>query len=151
MAEFFQDISQLLIVLGILALIVEVALLGMATLVLLFLGCALVVTGLGMTFGLLPETVTTALWSVGVITGVLSLLFWKPMKRLQAKTESGSVTSDLVGHEFITPGEVDIKGQTQMAFSGIQWQLKSEQPIGADRRVRIVRAEVGVLWVTEPE
>lgn len=151
MTDFLQDTSQLLILLGIAALIVEIALLGMATLVLLFLGCALILAGLGMTFGVLPETATSALWSVSIGTAVLSLLFWKPMKRMQAKTETKNVTSDLIGHEFILDAPVDRQGNSRMQFSGIQWQLKSLEPIDKDQRVAITKTEVGVLWVEAVE
>lgn len=151
MSEFFQDTSQLLIVLGIAALIVEVALLGMATLVLLFLGCALILAGLAMTFGLLPESTSSALWSVSIGTALLSLLFWKPMKRMQANTETQTVTSDLIGHEFILEAPVDRQGKTAMQFSGIQWQLKSLEPLAKDQRVKIAKTEVGILWLEPAE
>ena len=32
-------------------------------------------------------------------------------------------------------------------YSGVRWQVKSEQPLTAGTLVEVVRADVGVLWV----
>lgn len=147
MLDFLQDTSQLLIVLGIAALTVEIALLGMATLVLLFLGVALIASGLAMSLGWLPETLTSALWSVSIITLALSLLCWRPMKRWQSAGGQRQVNSDLNDHSFYL-AETLHPGQRQAyAYSGITWQLQTEHTIPAGTRVKVVRPEVGVLWI----
>jgi len=43
---------------------------------------------------------------------------------------------------------VDIKGESQYQYSGIQWQLKSLEPISKGSLVTVDKMEVGVLWVS---
>jgi len=58
-----QNLPQTLMVAGIAALIIEVAVLGFATFILLFFGASLLITGFAMSLDLLPATATAALWS----------------------------------------------------------------------------------------
>jgi hypothetical protein len=62
-----QNLPQALMVLGIIALIIEVAVLGLSTIILLFFGLSLLITGFSMSIGILPDSLTTALWSNTVV------------------------------------------------------------------------------------
>jgi hypothetical protein len=86
-----QNLPQALMVIGIIALIIEVTVLGLSTIILLFLGLSLLTSGLLMVAGVLPETITAALWSNTIITAVLALLLWKPMKRMQENVDSKQI------------------------------------------------------------
>lgn len=147
--EFITDnLAQSLMILGILALIIEVAVLGMSTFILLFLGMSLFATGLMMNFSLLEESLTTALWSNTIITAALALLLWQPLKRLQESSDNKEVHSDFAELSFILSADVDEQGLTTHQYSGISWQLKSNHPIAAGTHVTVVKKEVGVMWVT---
>ena len=76
-----QNLPQTLMVLGVLALIIEVAVLGLSTFILLFFGLSLFITGLLMSMGILADSMTTALWSNTLITAAISILLWK-LKRI---------------------------------------------------------------------
>ncbi|MGO2293772.1 MAG: NfeD family protein [Pseudoalteromonas sp.] len=146
--EFIIDnLAQSLMILGILALIIEVAVLGMSTFILLFLGMSLFATGLMMNFSLLEESLTTALWSNIVATTALTLLLWQPLKRMQEHTDTKEVHSDFAQLSFVLSADVDEQGLTTHSYSGINWQLKSNQPISAGTEVTVVKKEVGVMWV----
>lgn len=143
-----NNLAQALMILGILALIIEVAVLGMSTFILLFLGMSLFATGLMMSFSLLEESLTTALWSNTIVTAALAFLLWKPLKRMQERTDSKEVHSDFAELSFILSDDVDDQGLTTHQYSGISWRLKSNQPIAAGTQVTVVKKEVGVMWVT---
>lgn len=147
--EFFSsdNMAEILMVAGLAALIIEVAVLGFATFVLLFLGGSLLITGLAMTVGLLDTTLVTALWSNALLTTVLALGLWKPLRRMQNNVESKEVNSDFAAETFILEVDVDIQGNTTRAYSGVQWKLKSQQPIAAGTLVKVIKTEVGVMWV----
>ncbi|WP_255858760.1 NfeD family protein [Bacterioplanoides sp. SCSIO 12839] len=149
MMEFFSsdNMAEILMVAGLAALIIEVAVLGFATFVLLFLGASLLITGLAMTVGLLDTTLVTALWSNALLTTVLALGLWKPLRRMQNNVESKEVNSDFAAETFILEVDVDIQGNTTRAYSGVQWKLKSQQPIAAGTLVKVIKTEVGVMWV----
>lgn len=142
-----NNLAQSLMILGILALIIEVAVLGMSTFILLFLGMSLFATGLMMNFSLLEESLTTALWSNTVVTAALALLLWQPLKRMQENTDTKEVRSDFAELSFVLSSDVDDQGLTTHRYSGINWQLKSKHPITAGTEVTVVKKEVGVMWV----
>ncbi|MDK2778379.1 MAG: NfeD family protein [Pseudomonadota bacterium] len=149
--EFLQqNLAETLMVAGIASLILELAVLGLSTFVFLFLGISLLLTGLAMMAGLLPDTGTAALWSNTILTALLALVLWKPMKVLQGRKQSGNVDSDFARKTFILEDDVDASGNSRMTYSGIAWQLKSQAPIARGTAVRISRMEVGVMWV-EPD
>ncbi|AYM88472.1 activity regulator of membrane protease YbbK [Pseudoalteromonas agarivorans] len=142
-----QNLPQALMVIGIIALIIEVTVLGLSTIILLFLGLSLLTSGLLMVAGVLPETITAALWSNTIITAVLALLLWKPMKRMQENVDSKQINSDFADLTFVLAKDVSDKEITTHQYSGISWQLKSTQPISAGTKVVVVKKEVGVMWV----
>ncbi|ASP38498.1 activity regulator of membrane protease YbbK [Bacterioplanes sanyensis] len=142
-----QYLPQALIVLGLVALIVEVAMLGFATFILFFAGISLMVTGFLMQMGVLPADTTTALWSNTLLTGLLSVVLWKPLRRMQDRTDDKRVTHDFAEQSFVLEQDVDLRGEAVHRYSGIEWRLKSQQPVAAGTAVKVVRTEVGVLWV----
>lgn len=147
--DFFrlENIAEILMILGIAALIIEVAVLGFSTFVLFFLGISLLLTGVAMNFGILEATLITALWSNTLLTGVLAVSLWKPLSRMQNKVGSKEVDNDFAADTFILEDDVDMQGKTTRAYSGVQWKLKSQQPIASGTVVKVVKTEVGVMWV----
>ncbi|QQD20533.1 NfeD family protein [Venatoribacter cucullus] len=150
MEFILQHLPKFLLVVGVGALIIEVAILGFATFVLLFLGASLVITGLLMHIGLLPATMMVALWSNALLTSILALVLWKPLRNLQNNhIQRQPVENDFTRHEFVLEQDADVQGKTEHQYSGVRWKVKSEQPLAAGTRVEVVKADVGVLWVKE--
>lgn len=142
-----QNLPQALMVIGIIALIIEVTVLGLSTIILLLLGLSLLTSGLLMVVGVLPESITVALWSNTIITAVLALLLWKPMKRMQENVDSKQINSDFADLTFVLAKDISDNEITTHHYSGISWQLKSTQPISAGTKVIVVKKEVGIMWV----
>ena len=142
-----QHLPQGLRVLGLLALIVEVVVLGFATFILLFIGISLLITGFLMQMSILPVDLVTALWSNALLTSILAAVLWKPFKRLQNKTDDRQVKNDFAEQTFVVEHDIDASGQATHRYSGVEWKLKSLQPIAAGTLVKVVSSEVGVLWV----
>ena len=142
-----DNLAQTLIAVGLALLIIEVLILGFATFVLFFLGLSLVITGTAMWAELLSADITTALWSNAVLCAVLAAALWKPLKKMQQQTQKEDVKSDFAELIFTLEQDVDKNGHSQHLYSGIQWQLKSQQPISQGTEVKVVKKEVGVLWV----
>ena len=143
-----QNLPEILMVIGIGALIIEAAILGFATFVLLFLGASLVITGLLMHFGVLPQTLVVALWSNALLTTVLALVLWKPLCNLQnRRAVNQTLDNDFTRHEFVLEQDADVQGKTEHLYSGVRWKIKSTEPLAAGTLVEVVKADVGVLWV----
>lgn len=146
--EFITEhLPEALMAFGVIALITEVAVLGMSTFILLFLGLSLLITGILMNVSLLNSSLTTALWSNTLLTAALALILWKPLKRLQDSKGTKLVQSDFAELTFILENDVDHRGLTHYAYSGINWKLKSQHPIPAGTQVKVIKKEVGVMWV----
>ncbi|WP_105188811.1 NfeD family protein [Pseudoalteromonas sp. T1lg48] len=146
-----NNLAEALMILGVLALIVEVAVLGMSTIILLLLGLSLLATGLMMNFSLLDSSLTTALWSNTLVTAALALLLWKPLQRMQEQRDSTEVHSDFAELTFTLTEDVNDEGLAHYVYSGITWKLKSRQPLSAGTLVKVVKKEVGVMWVEASE
>lgn len=142
-----NNLPEVLMILGVIALIIEVAVLGMSTFILLFLGLSLLISGLLMNFSVLDSSLTTALWSNSVITAVLAVILWKPLKRLQENRGTQDIQTDFAELTFTLESDVDDKGLSHYAYSGINWQLKSRSPLKAGTQVTVFKKEVGVMWV----
>jgi membrane protein implicated in regulation of membrane protease activity len=142
-----QHLPEGLMVLGLAVLITEVVMLGFATFILLFFGLSLLITGFLMQLGVLPSDWVTALWSNALLTSVLGVALWKPLQRLQNKTDTKPVRNDFAEQSFVLEQDVDQRGLATHNYSGVKWKLKSQQPIAAGTLVKVVRTEVGVLWV----
>ena len=138
-----QNLPQTLMVVGIAALIIEVAVLGFATFILLFFGASLLITGFFMSLDLLPATATAALWSNAILTLLLALALWKPLQRMQNKVQKDSIRSDFARQPFMLEDDVDGAGKTEYSY----WKLKSFEPIAKGTMVEVIKVDVGVLWV----
>ncbi|MBD1583034.1 NfeD family protein [Pseudoalteromonas sp. S16_S37] len=147
MELLLNNLPQSLIIIGIIALIIEVAVLGFATFVLLFLGISLIFSGTMMYAGLLANDWMTALWVNAVLTFVLALILWKPLKRLQQPSTDEEISNDFADIDFVLEEDLHDSSQVFHSYSGIQWQLKSEQPLSKGTRVKVVKKTVGVMWV----
>lgn len=147
MQWFVDNLPQSLLAAGILLLIIDAALLGFATFILTFLGGSMVLSGLAMWLGLLPSTMIAVLWSNALLTALLALLLWKPLKRLQNSKTTTDINNDFAQLVFKLEQDVDIQGEATYQYSGIRWKLKSEAPLAAGTVVTVFKSEVGVLWV----
>ncbi len=144
-----DNLSESLIIVGLALLVIEVVVLGFSTFVLFFVGLAAVVAGGLMAVGVVPYSMLSALSSLGVLTALLALLLWRPLKSMQGKVESKKVTSDLVGHSFILNEAVSMTKNPTYRYSGIEWSLSSEQELSAGTLVEVTGVAVGAFVVRE--
>ena len=150
MTSLLDYLPELLMSLGIIALIIEVAVLGFATFILFFVGLSLLATGIAMQMGWLSVNVTTAIWANLVVTFVLALVLWKPLKKLQNRSGStaDNEPSDFAQQTFVLTGDVNAHSDDVFyAYSGINWKVRSDQPLTQGTKVKVVKIEVSVMWV----
>ncbi|MDG2090801.1 MAG: NfeD family protein [Gammaproteobacteria bacterium] len=149
MEWLIASLSGILLFLGITLLAIEMLVFGFSSFILFFVGLACLITGLLMMLGLLPHSLTVAFVAVAVISGLLAVLLWKPLKDMQNHVDHTPASGDLVGHSFILSGDV-APGQTiNYRFSGIEWRVKSDQTLAAGTEVEVSVANVGEFTVTE--
>ena len=144
-----DNLSESLIIVGLALLVIEVVVLGFSTFVLFFVGLAALVAGGLMAVGVVPNSMLSALSSLGVLTALSALLLWRPLKSMQGKVESKKATSDLVGHSFILNEAVSMTKNPTYRYSGIEWSLSSEQELSAGTLVEVTGVTVGAFIVRE--
>jgi len=142
-----SNFSTFLVSLGIVLLVIEIALLGFSVFILFFIGMACIVTGLLTMIGVLPETLIAAFGSVAILTLLLAVLMWKPLKKMQESGGAHEVKGDFIGHSFQLLHDISQTAYSSYRMSGVDWKVKSDVPISAGTMVEVVKTEVGMLTV----
>lgn len=143
----FSNISQTLLVLGLLALIIEVLILGCSTLVLLFFGIAMLLTSGLIYIGIIDANWISTLSTLAIITLLLTIALWKPFKKLQNKPAKTDVNTDFAVITFKLEKDLLPSERYTFNYSGIQWLIKADTTIAKDVTVKVIKKEVGVFWV----
>ncbi|NLS14541.1 NfeD family protein [Vibrio sp. SM6] len=142
-----ENIPQVLAILGLIVLSVEIAVLGFSTFVLLFIGIAILLTSGVMYLGVIEANWINAVTSVALVSFVLALVLWKPLKRMQNRTVTTDINSDFAVITFTLDSDISPSQPGSYQYSGITWQVKSLTAIPNGTPVTVVKKEVGVFWV----
>lgn len=152
MTWILDYLPQILMTVGVLALTIEVIVLGFATFILLFIGMALFLSGLMMQLGLLDTNINNAVWLSVVLTSMFAILLWKPLKNIQNKQPAETHDSDFAQVTFTLTGDIDSTSTDVFhSYSGINWQVRSSVPLQKGQHVKVIKSEVGILWVEATE
>ena len=144
---FVISIPQILLIVGILLLVAEIIFFGFATFVLFFVGIAMLIVGAAMTIGLLPTDLMTAIFSVSILAIVSAAVLWKYLKRLQSTKWNKKIEVGLVGYEFKLDVDISPDKSVKHFYSGIEWDVISEDKIKKNIPLRVIQVEVGKLTV----
>jgi membrane protein implicated in regulation of membrane protease activity len=147
--NFAQNHDKLLYALAGIILVIELTILGLGG-PLLFIGIACAITGVLVTIGVLSSWETEVL-SVGILSLVIAMTLWKPLKQLQGPRKVSDSSSDMIGQVVPVSEQVTRNGGS-VRHSGINWQarLDSSSPVDAlasGERVEICGVEGNVMIV----
>jgi membrane protein implicated in regulation of membrane protease activity len=142
-----NNLAESLIIIGLVLLVIEIVVLGFSTFVLFFVGLAMLITGGLLYLGILPDSMLSALYSIGVFTALMAIFLWRPLKSMQGKVKTKKVTNDMVGHSFILNEAVSASRNPVYRYSGIDWNLSSEEELSAGTSAEVIDVEVGKLVV----
>jgi membrane protein implicated in regulation of membrane protease activity len=146
---FSENRAQLFYLIAAISFIVELGVLGMAG-PLLFFAIASVMTGMLINFNLLSEFESQFL-ALGVITGIITILLWKPFKRFQNSGNGSDTSSDMIGKK-VPSSSVITHEKGHIRFSGIEWSARladdyEEDSVKANTPCIIVGVEGNVMLV----
>jgi membrane protein implicated in regulation of membrane protease activity len=151
MEYLLSNLPQTLVVIGLILLAIEGLVLGFSTFVLLFIAIGSILTGILFALGVLPANLLNALLSTAVISTLVALVAWKPMKRMQNKVEIQKVDNGMIGHRFVLSEDLNVGQTITHRYSGINWQVKAKQMLVAGTEVKITYMEVGLLTVEKAD
>ena len=149
MAWISSNVTSVLLVAGLLMLAIEVAILGFATFVLFFVGLSALITAGIFYAGVLEATYINAFFSCAVLSAIMALLLYKPLKQMQQQVDQKSVAGDFDGLRFRITKAIAPDAPGSHKYSGVTWAVNCEAPIAAGSEVEVTRAEVGVFHVKE--
>ena len=141
--------DQIFYLIGGLSLVLELTLLGMGG-PLLFFGIAAFITGALSGRGVISGW-EAEIFSLGVITALLAVVLWKPLKNFQNSGGGSDNSSDMIGRDV--PAATDItRSSGKIRYSGIDWnaRLSSDtgvETIAAEQRCTIVSIEGTTMLV----
>lgn len=147
MAWLSANLASLLVGAGLILLAIEVGVLGFSVFILFFIGVACLITGVLMWLTLVPATLWSACVCVAILTVLLALLLWEPLKRLQNSTKATEVKGDLIGQRLTLQSPVSPTTPTRQRYSGVEWLVHCDSALPAGAEVEIVKVEVGSLKV----
>jgi membrane protein implicated in regulation of membrane protease activity len=155
MELFANNLIETILIIGVILLIIEVVVLGFSTFFLTFTGLAAIATAIIMWAGLIPETYAWTMISVAVFTAVFAALLWTKLAKLQNTVDYRRADSDLVGHTFVLPENVEaalpMNEKPKYQFSGISWHLNAHEDLVKGTLVEVVKADVGSLLIRAKE
>lgn len=151
MEYILLHLPQTLVVLGLILLAIEGLVLGFSTFVLLFIAIGSIITGILIALGIFPPTLVNALLATAIISTLIAIVSWKPMKRIQNKVETQKVDNGMIGHRFVLAEDLNLGHTIIHRYSGINWQVKAKQPLVAGTEVKITYMEVGLLTVEKAD
>ena len=144
---FTNNLAESVFIVGLILLIIEVAVLGFSTFVLFFVGLAAMLTGALLYVSIIPDSVLSAMFSMGILTVALAILLWRPLLRMQSQVSSKKAQGDLVGHRFILQEAVTPTKKVMYQYSGVTWELICSSPMDAGTKVEVIEAEVGAFHI----
>jgi hypothetical protein len=145
---FSSNHDQLLYLIAGLSFVIELSVMGLGG-PLLFFAAASFITGILVSIGVISGW-ESEVFSVGVLTAIITGLLWKPFKRFQNSGGRGDTSSDMIG--LIVPASADItRDGGTIRYSGINWNARLdpalEETVMADERCEIVAVEGNVMIV----
>ncbi len=121
MQYFFENHDHLWYLIAGISFVVELSIMGLSG-PLLFFAIASVITGGLVSFDIISGWQSEVL-SVGVLTAVIAVTLWKPLKRLQNPDSKTDNSSDMIGLQV--PVSVEITATSgNIRYSGINWNAQ---------------------------
>lgn len=132
-----------------LCFVIELSVIGLSG-PLFFFAIAAFLTGVAVDLGLI-QGLEIEIFTVGVLTSVITALLWKPLKRFQNAEKTTDQSSDMIGRVVISSSEIT-KHQGSIRHSGIDWPARispesDSAPIDSDSPCEITKVDGNTMIV----
>jgi len=134
-----------------LSLVVELGVMGLSG-PLLFFAFASIITGVLISLGFV-EGWQSEILVVGVLTAVITLLLWKPLKNIQNSRSKTDNSSDMIGLQ-VTVFEDVTSSTGSIRYSGVNWHARLAEDVEVDvienNCICIIVAITGTTMLVKP-
>ena len=129
MQYFLDDHARLLFLLSGISFVIELTVMSLSG-PLLFFAIATFITGVLVSTGVISGLESEIL-VVGVLTAIIALSLWKPLKNLQNQGGGPDTSSDMIGQTVLSSSMITRTTGT-IRHSGINWQARLNAETTAD-------------------
>lgn len=148
---FANNHAQALYLLAGLSFIIELTVMGLSG-PLLFFAIACFITGALTQMGLLT-TWEMEFTTTGVLSGVIALVLWKPLKNFQNGSVSKDTSSDMIGQKVPSVTEITAVGGS-IRHSGINWNARLDSSCATETIAEATMCEIcavdGNVMIVKP-
>jgi len=121
MEYFLENPAHLWYLIAGISFVIELSVMGLSG-PLLFFAIASLTTGILVSIGII-DSWQSEIFTVGLLTAVVTIILWKPLKSLQNSKNQTDNSSDMVGLTVLATTEINISSGT-IRYSGINWQAR---------------------------
>ncbi len=121
MEYFLENPAHLWYLIAGISFVIELSVMGLSG-PLLFFALGSLITGVLVSMGVVNSWQNEIL-TVGLLTALIAVILWKPLKTLQNSKEKTDNSSDMVGLQVLASCEVTATSGT-IRYSGIDWQAR---------------------------
>ena len=121
LSYFSENHAQLLFLIAGLSFVIELSVMGLSS-PLLFFSIATFITGILVSVGLINGW-EMELFTIGIMTGLVALVLWKPLKNFQNRGGGPDTSSDMIGRNVPVSEEISATAG-KIRYSGIDWNAR---------------------------
>ena len=129
MQYFLENPAHLWYLIAGVSFVIELSVMGLSG-PLLFFALASLVTGILVSLGVVGGWQSEIL-TVGLLSALIAVILWKPLKSLQNAKEKTDNSSDMIGLEVAASSDIS-KTSGSIRYSGIDWQARLAEEANVD-------------------
>lgn len=152
MIQYFGDHhDQLFYFIAGLSFILELTVMGVGG-PLLFFAIASFLTGVMISLGVITGW-EAEMFSAGILTAIITLLLWRPLKQFQNSGGGPDTSSDMIGQQVPASSEITATGGT-IRHSGINWNSRLAKDCAVEsipeKSLCVINSVEGNVMIVKP-
>ena len=151
MAQFLEHHQFIWYALAGISLVIELGIMGLSG-PLFFFAIASAITGLLVGLGIIDGWAIEVL-TVGLLSAVITVIMWKPLKKLQNSRSKTDESSDMIGLQVTVVDEINYASGS-IRYSGLNWNARLAEEANVEvigsNQVCVIVAITGTTMLVKP-
>jgi hypothetical protein len=151
MAQLLEHHQFIWYALAGISLVLELSIMGLSG-PLFFFAIASAITGVLVGLGIIDGWAIEVL-TVGILSALITLIMWKPLKKLQNSRSKTDESSDMIGLQVTVVDEINHSGGS-IRYSGLNWNARLAEEANVEvigsNQVCIIAAITGTTMLVKP-
>jgi hypothetical protein len=151
MAQLLEHHQFIWYALAGISLVLELSIMGLSG-PLFFFAIASAITGVLVGLGIIDGWAIEVL-TVGILSALITLIMWKPLKKLQNSRSKTDESSDMIGLQVTVVDDIS-KASGSIRYSGINWNARLAEEVNVEvigsNQVCVIAAITGTTMLVKP-